>query len=416
MQKIINSSNNVFNYIALFALLITQIFSAVFYVPGLEGFGISYFRVFIFILGIIFLFKYGFKIDVPIVKTIFFIGLLTAFMGISLLWTPDKIEGLRQISYYISIAFIMYCLFFLCENNYDKEKILKITFILGMFILLFAIYELQTGFHLNSQILDRVANDPSQEYILEGQAWAMFGNPNDLAVHLALACISGFWLAINSGKITMIVASIFVLCVMYVLINMSTVLTAISIVLFFIVYFALKFGRFSFNIIAVFVVFVALSVIILKYDYFNQIFSNEVYFEENLSMSVRFRLLAISADMALSTVLVGIGSGGFEAYMQSSSYIQWTHFIVSPHNAFGRILAENGIIGLLILLSLVFAPMRICLKSSSLNANQRVIVASVAVMPFLLSIGSNPISSSSLQLWIAWLIVAARLEWRALIA
>jgi hypothetical protein len=393
----------------LCALLFLQIFSAMWFLPGMQGFGLSYFRILLAILFVYFMSVNGLKNNHKMIKQCLYILFsIIIIMTISLLWSKDIDNGFRQISYFISTLALLYVL-----DNLIKDKSIfifccKLIIALGFAICIFSFYELNTGYHLYSNILEIVANDLTLAYILENQAWATFGNPNDLAVHLTI-CISAYFMYAKYFKLLDVMMLIFfVISLIFIFININARLSIFCIIAFISIFYALKMPSVIRNITIYFCIFTFLVIITYYSTSAQYIYSKEYNTTGDLSLLVRARILLMSGEMALSSFLIGIGTGGFEAYIINSGMHQWTHFIQNPHNAFGRIFGENGVIGLILFILFVFPQYGRLSEKYPWTSERRAVAASVIILPLLLSSGSNPMSSSSLQTWIALLWVGSR--------
>jgi hypothetical protein len=404
-----NSLEKYTKFIVIFLLFILQVFSSLWSIPGMEGYGLSYFRL---LLAAVFFFVFitnGFvKLNKNIKYSLYLCLIIILYMILSLIWTSDVESGLRQISYFATIFMLIYVLDVFIKNESDFILVNKFICFIGIFILIFSIYEIFTGFHLESQILVDVANDASLAYILENQAWATFGNPNDLAAHIAI-CIFSLLIAFKlNGFLKLSIFLIYAAVSFYIFNSIEARIAMLAIFLFLFLYFILKFETSIRNFIVISSIVIVGSIPIVFVSQLSSIYSNEFDVGGDLSLVVRSRLLISSVDMALSSYLAGVGSGGFENYIMDSGSFQWTHYILNPHNAFGRMLGENGILGLVLFILLVFPSYGLIWKDYDWGTGRRLIVSATSVFPLLLSAGSTPISSSSLQIWIALLWVGAR--------
>jgi O-antigen ligase len=137
-----------------------------------------------------------------------------------------------------------------------------------------------------------------------------------------------------------------------------------------------------------------------------------VFIEEaeffDVSTFIRLQLISSGVEMAARTFFLGIGVGGFETEMWIRGLVGQTYGIINPHNAIARMLAENGAIGVALYGYLLFGPI-LTISRAGPNSRVAAFTAAMAVsLPLLLSAGSDPMSSSSLQLAIAFVWISCR--------
>jgi hypothetical protein len=109
-------------------------------------------------------------------------------MMLSLAWSENVAGGLRQISYVATTVMLIYVLEVLVRGIRDFSFLSAVIVLSSIGIVCFAFYEIQTGNHFSSALLNIDDHDSSLSYITQGLAWFTFGNPNDLAVHVMFGC------------------------------------------------------------------------------------------------------------------------------------------------------------------------------------------------------------------------------------
>ena len=388
-------------YIWLFAIAVLQIFSPVLFVPGGEAIGISAFRFLIVIIATFLYLKYGLRsTDKTIKNALSVTAVLVIWMLISIFWSNDSILGIKHVSYFITIMILMFVFDVLIKYEFEYMNFCRLLSALGILIIFVAIYEITTGVHFfRSSLQDRSELDRSLSYIIDNQAWFTFGNPNDLSVHVVVCVLATIAFSRSIAYTMFVFFTSF-----YLIWFLDSRILAVSLVIFALVFLAMlvkKTTRAAINIAAASLTggllgFAAILVFIDRVEFLD------------VSSFIRLQLVASAFDMAKQTLLVGIGVGGFEAEMWQGGYQARTAGIVNPHNGFGRILAENGVVGLVLFLYLIFGPLIAMRRARSSNILLIAISSSVVVLPLLLSVGSDPLSSTSLQLAIAFLWVGAR--------
>lgn len=389
----------------LLLIAVTQIFSPVWFVPGAEEYGLSMFRVVLLLTTGVLVITTGFRrVSLWPRRALIAGTLLAAWMLGSLLWSPELQEGVRQLSYVAVIVMLIYVVETLTRNANDFLWFSRVIVWLGVGIVLFSLYELQTGEHLFRSSLQEIAEmDRSMSYITENQAWFTFGNPNDLAVHLAFC---GFVYAMMFNRTS--VQNVLIFSFFAVVIYISNELDARIVIISLLVFAGLS-GVASLQrqmlanayltglaLLSGFLLLVMALMFVDRAEFLD------------VSTFIRLKLVASSIEMALRTLLVGIGAGAFESEMWFSGFVGETYGIVNPHNAMGRMLAENGALGLALLGYLLLGPV-IALGRSGRSTRFSAFVAGASVgLLLLFSVGSDPLSSSSLQLAIAFMWVACR--------
>lgn len=390
-----------FNVISIFIIVILQVFSPVLYIPGGEQYGASLFRVTIFTLGVFIYIQNGIR-NFSFYENFFLISniLLIIWVAISLFWSINFSSGLKHLAYFSTSLMLAYVFSFYSKSNRIPINISQSVSIIGIFILLISFYEIYSDYHFfRSSLQDTSELDRSLSYITENQAWFTFGNPNDLSVHVAVCCIAT--IIFSKSKIYNYFYIFFSICLVYYL---DSRIVLLSIILLVILFFLFSFFKNSEKIFVTSILFFVFGIILLLFT-LSQIDRIEFL---DLSSFVRLQLIASAVDMAQHSYLMGIGAGSFEAEMQYGGYLGRTIGITNPHNGFGRLLAENGVFGILLFLFMLLLPLFIIRRAPQAGRLVAAIASSVIVLPLLLSVGSDPMSSSSLQLAIALMLVEAR--------
>lgn len=389
----------------IFIIVVAQVFSPVTALPIIGEYGINAFRVILLLLFLYFVISkdniklappvsYGYKICVALIFVI----------AMSFVWAYDLENGIRIFSYFITIYLLIFILPRIVYDDSDLNFFSYSILLVGLLILIASYYEFITGQHFfRSSLQDSVDLDPAQAYILENLAWFTFDNPNDLAVHLAFSFIPIVWL-FKKHPIYIIGVPVYFMVLMLFLDVLGARLSMLGLAFYFISVFIISMIRYHFTLVSIYVtlLFLTASSIILS-----AIYVDSMEFVD-ISTFIRMKLLESAIAMSAGTYFIGIGVGDFEIEMWSSGFIATTYGIVSPHNAFGRILAENGVIGLSLFICLVFFPAFFSMQTKIISKASIIVVSGAPFVALLLSSGSNPISSSSLQLSIVYLWIVAQ--------
>jgi hypothetical protein len=391
----------------LLALIaVSQVFSSVLFVPGGESLGLSVFRLVLLLAGIALGISAGMRNVGFWPRRILALGtLLAGWMAISLIWSPDIPAGVRQLSYLLTTMLLLYVVESIVTDRRDFLYIAKVMAWSCGVILLLSFYELQSGVHFfRAALQDLAESDLSMSYIAQDQAWFTFGNPNDLAVHLAMTLFFAALFIGRSGPATIVVI-VLAAGVAYLADALDARITIIAIAIFLAMYGAGAIAKRGLTLALLVIAAIVTSAALLG---LGLALMDRAEFLD-VSTFIRLQLISSGMQMMAETFFVGIGAGGFEFEMWASGFVGRTYGIVNPHNGLIRMAAENGIVGLTILSFILIGPV-VALCRTARTGRLAAFVASVTVAFLLLfSVGSDPLSSSSLQLALALLWVACRL-------
>lgn len=270
---------------------------------------------------------------------VFFIG----YSSLSLLWTPDKLEGLVQ-----SVYFIIHFLFFFeiivfsmsAVNAIDSiSKGWMISVALTLFV---ALWEIITDNHLSisAQESERIFNNGSL-IVQQKFASVTFYNYNSYVTYLCFAmpfiyyrliCISKF----HFKKIIPIL--IILLSVLCIVCNASRggILTMATMFLIYI----LRQPKTKFTYLSVFILIAACICFVIKFsDTLFLIITARSTDGGLFEGSSRFSIWIVAFKTFVNTMGFGTGIGGINAGMS-----KFTTGINIPHNLFLEILTEFGIV------------------------------------------------------------------------
>lgn len=388
----------------LLALAVSQVFSSYWFIPGGEGLGASVFRVLLLVsAGFMFLRSGLQRVGPHQSRAMIMMFILALWMTASLFWSEDQSAGFRHILYVLTTIALIYVLSNLLETRSEYLYFTAIIAIVGVLITAFAFYEIETGFHFRSTTFDDVLYDPTKVYMRQGLAWFTFGNPNDLAVHLTI-CSAFLFLVLNRVGLAAFFAVFMVAVDIYLFQLLDARLALVAIVVFVLAY-AFLLGRRNVQKFAFPIALVPLATMAILGT---AVSLSEAYEMVDTSTFVRLRLIGAGIEMATRTFLIGVGAGGFPAYIVDYGLTGETYGIVDPHNAFTRQLGENGIIGLLLFLFAAFGPVFVVARTRQFTKFAAFLLAIIAVSPLLFMISSDPMALSSLHLYLAMIWVGCR--------
>lgn len=383
----------------------TQIFSPIWFVSGAESVGGSVFRLVLMLSSGMLMFTTGFQlVSFWPRRALVAGGLLTAWILVSLTWSPDIASGARQISYMITILMMIYVFDVLIRNVDDFLLFSRMIVIIGGIVIILSYYELKTGNHFfRSSIQDLAESDFSMSYIAKDQAWFTFGNPNDLVVHIAFCGFVSLLLferskVVNFSLLVYLGAALYLANVLEARIVVAATIAVLTL------FFAGSFQRLaSTNALMAGAVITAGAVALVA----GLVLADRAEFMD-LSTFIRLQLIISAIQMASETLFVGVGSGGFESEMWYGGFVGRTYGIINPHNGMGRMLGENGVIGLLLFVFLLLGSIIVLSQACRATKISALVAATTVGLPLLFSVGSDPLSSSTLQLAIAFLWIACR--------
>ncbi|MGQ3099495.1 MAG: O-antigen ligase family protein [Sphingopyxis solisilvae] len=399
-----------YRQILMVMIAVTQIFSSVLFVPEGENYGASVFRVLLVILAIVFFVTNGISsVSRWPGRAMAVAAILCLWMLMSLAWTPDLVTGVKQSSYVITFFCLMYVIENIIIEKDDLLFLFKTVSFFGVIIAFASIYEMETGNHFfRSSIQDAADFDMSMLYIQEGTAWFTFGNPNDLTVHLAVCAFSFYLVCYSRSNLMKFLYFVYFSTMIYMSYILESRIVLVAIILFIAVCFVVgKLRRPMAVALLVKAVLVGSSVVLIA----ALTLADRVEFLD-VSGFIRLQLILSAIAMFFQTILLGIGTGGFESEMWTGGFFGLTYGIANPHNALARILAENGIIGISLFGFLLIGPVIAIGSARGVNRETAFVAGLTVAMPLLLSSGSNPLGASSLQLAIALLWVACRFTGR----
>jgi O-antigen ligase len=395
--------------IFLLLIVFTQVTSAIFFLPGVIDLGASYFRLILFLSALFFILPQNYRLSESAIQPIYVLTFLAFYMSAGVFFSANINGVFREVSYVLETILIIHVLDHLIRQDGDIVFVARLFATVAAFIALYAYYEIETGNHLNTNFhpLDFVT--PELQYRLVGQAWVIFGNPNDLCVHLILGFCTSVYALLKRKHFFDLLLSLF-LCIS--VISISTSLSSRTVILSAAVFIlTLVLYRQSKKMLLISGAAVVVALIYYG-DQFTMLltFQNADNFTTDHSSIIRARLFFISLDMFKESFGFGMGAGSFEEFVVNKGYFNWTSGIVNPHNAYGRVIAESGWLGYLAFMFVLVFPFFSTLRNLRPSVENALIISGTTVLIFALTVSSNPFSSSSIHLFVGIIWVLLRIS------
>lgn len=325
------------------AVLFSIIFALVFFEPILFKISVgpitfTILRLLIFMLFIVILYKNVFKVGLShlqIVKyPLAFIGTWFIYGMFSLGWATDKVTGAKEM--YIFSIFLL--LIFILLHLFDHDRMIRVVEIsywsMGILILMIAIVEINTGFHLSTS---RYVESSMAE-LNQSIATAFFYNENDLSLFLVM--LAPFYLTKIFDRQTLLlklVSIVLYVALCYVIFVNSSRIAIIATVIQFLIVVLLKVKP---AFIRGLLTFIPLLILVISFN-INKFISLFVIYDGYGSNFVRLNLILNGLYSVYQSFMLGVGPGNFEKHV---SPMFNTNGIVNPHNWWIEILTNYGFI------------------------------------------------------------------------
>lgn len=326
---------------------------------------------------------------------------------ISLSWTPDINEGMKEAFYYIVHPLLFMELLLFSFYSKDAVKTISTAWILAIIITLpVAIWEIRTNIHLStSTIHDELYTMEYGVRHLHRNASFTFGNYNNYNVFICLClpfCLCG--ISHNDKKITRLILVATILAVLYVvLINASRGAVVVSLIVLGVY----TIHSFSSNYKLPFIFLIGCIIFaVIKYGdvLFEMINIRTGGGDELLKDDSRTELIQRGFLILYNTYGLGCGMGGIiSAMMNASSYGSLTH---SPHNLFVELFAQYGLlIGICVVL-FIFKIVKYSFKVRN-NSIKILLWSAIFSLPFMVVINSGYLLFPHVWAYFACLYVVA---------
>lgn len=304
-----------------------------------------------------------------------------SFLALSMLWTVDFNQGLKELFYY-PIHFLLFLLIIALSSKANNPKTsVSLGWILVLVITLpVAIYEIITLNHLPMNVIESdTLTNIGGALIQQRYASVTFGNYNTYVVNL-LYCLPFLFSIIIKNynrKYSLLLTIILSISILVIFVNGSRggILVSLLYLLFFIYYFNKKSKDIVKKIIVIFIFIVSVSsVLYLSLDYIDSYFAKFLYrfglgASELAQDSERLNIINVGLKLLSDSVFIGQGVGSQYVALSNSSVN-----IPAAHNVFLEVLIQQGVFvffGFMYLLYKVFFN-----NCSSLESRYKVVIYS----------------------------------------
>lgn len=329
-----------------------------------------------------------------------------AFCFLSMLWTPDKIQGGKELVYWI-VHFV-----YLCEilvfAGYANKPLKSISWGWALMIFLCSLiagWELLTNDHLS------VAIDMPKDCRM---AAVTFGNRNSF---ITVLCFSLPWIAYLIFRLTennfvekSILCFVILVSLIVLMFNSSRgglmsfgIMVSVGVIVYR-HFFIKKFSKF---LVACCFISVG-SVLLLKYAHLLSVESMNAR-GGMLHDSARLSIWVACLQILYDSSFVGVGVGGMVSALQAYSRVSGNVVVASAHNFFVEVLVQYGVV---IFVLVVFWLLALLIKSWNLREMDRraVLLMSLFAMPVYMIIDSGYLLSPSLFALVGSIYVFANVE------
>ena len=335
------------------------------------------------------------------------LGIFYAFCVFSLLWTPDRSEGIKEVLYYaVHLTLFMEIIVFARYANSPLKNISTGWLLAVLLCSGIAYWELTTGNHLDVSKEQKDYYNTGYEVLNFMRANATFYNYNDFAAFL---CMAMPWLVYglrdsNSGWVKRTAAILAVISsVIIILLNASRgglVSIAIMAVIFF---FMSAKGRSRWYSLLLLIPVVAVVYYLYNQSAFAVITarsSDGGLFEGEARYVIWYHAMQTLGD----TFGLGTGIGGIEASMEKYAH----GGITITHNLFIEIMLEFGVIVVVAFVVFLWRQFKRTLRLDS--DRKMVLLMSLVAMPVYGIISSGYLLNAHLYVLMATIYVFASYE------
>lgn len=330
-----------------------------------------------------------------------------AYMAISFIWTPDKVEGAKELMYYPVHFLIFIELIVFSKYARNPLKTLSNGWLIAVILCsIVAIWEINTNHHLSVAIEMSDLMNTGTEIIQHRTASVTFGNYNSYVTFLCFSFPWIFYILVDEDRkmIGRILTFIVISVASYTIVRNASRGGVITILIMLVVYWFYSKKSSLKNLLF----FVAIS--LMAYGLIHYGGETITAFE---ARSADGRLLNGDSRMVIwkdalkafaNTLGFGVGIGGITEAMRSVV----SNGILSPHNMLLEILVQYGIV---ITYIVVLFLWRLYKKSRKVELNRKmVLMISFFTMPAYAIIDSGYLLSTHTYVLIASIYVFSNYE------
>lgn len=317
-----------------------------------------------------------------------FFVLFYLFCLFSILWTPDRTQGFKELVYYpIHILYFFELLVFAKYANHPLKS-LAWGWTMVIFLCSFvALWELLTDNHLSMAVQeeDEVANIGG-EIVSRFTASVTFGNPN---AYVTILCYSFPWIVymtqISTKKMYQkaIITFAFIMSIVVILVNVSRG-GLLSFLIMAVVYVLLSSKTFWKSIGLIVLSAVGIYVLIEYGSDILAIIRMRAMGSEISSDDARISIWTVCINLLVNSFFIGTGVGSITAALQNAS----TNIVASPHSLFFEVLVQYGVVFTLILVVFI---LKLLIKSWHVKdkTKRMVLMMALIAMPVYTIINSG---------------------------
>lgn len=335
------------------------------------------------------------------------LSIIYFFMIISLAWTPDLIEAVKEIIYYFVHFLLFLEIIVFARFAYNPLKSISSGWLMAVLLCsMVAIWELKTGNHLGMAYdQDEMMNAGS--FALEHlTASVTFMNYNSYNTFLCFSFPWIFYIMLDKSRRTTekwlsLIALILSLLIMLINASRGSVLSA---VIMFVIYYYFSKKTLVKNVITMFILFLALMVILyygeeITAAFLLRVSDGKMFSDENRA-TVWMNALAIYFE----TFGVGVGIGGLQAAMKQYA----PGGITITHNFLLEILVQYGIITTIMVVCYLI---KIFVWARKVEISRKIVIMmSLLSMPLYGIIDSGYLLNTHLYILMATLYTFANYE------
>lgn len=301
-------------------------------------------------------------------RTLFYLFLLFIVWQVTgLLYSENVNAGLENISARLSL--ILFPLLLLSPGELIKREALLLSRVFSVSTTLFIVFCFGFAFYKSISIQDGIFlfNPIPEVHFWENyffsKYFSIFQHPSYLAMYVILSVFISlkFFFDENAAKrkkILWLTISIFLLFSLYFLSSRASLLAALLLVPLFFLYKFYKRGKLKFAIVGILLILFLLVPVILMNKKVNIYVKDvaESSLSEVVNKDIRVIIWKASFNIIEKNFLLGVGTGDVKAELNNEYRKIGNQAIIEQeynvHNQFIEVLLENGLIGLLILVSI----------------------------------------------------------------
>ena len=396
----------------IYLILFTGLWGPALFVVRAGSFHIFPYRAFFLILLLLSVLKAvlpGGKFNVSYIIIKSYLGFLLFWLlygAVSVIWAVSKTDAIRNLFFLFMFFTVIWCVVYYFRDIEDLYRFYYLWMFFLIFFVAIGLWEVATGHHLATSLYSR----KSLINLDIKKATAVFYNPNDFSVFLALS-IPFVFSFVRYGKnyllrlagIVLIILSIYIL---FSNVSRAALLSVVIEFLFILIFLTNRNIRSKVYIVVAGIISIILILYIAHFlpldgYYIKIIKSFRFNFSPGKPSGIRLNLLKNSFYFLWKTWGMGVGAGNVEAWMKHYA-IYKTYRMTNMHNWWFEIMTNYGVIifgGYVIFFFSLLKNLYVGLKNLK-NTKEKMICESLVVglVGFILAcIGSSSIMSFRFQ-------------------